>query len=44
MKAGLIPILLNVITPPDFSGLSVERVEGSGTGPDENYISDNCRS
>ena len=44
MKAGLIPILLDVITPPDFTGLSVEGVEYAGTGTDENEISHNRRS
>jgi hypothetical protein len=44
MEAGLIAILLDVVTPLDFTGLSVESVKRSSTGPDENYISDNCRS
>jgi hypothetical protein len=44
MKAGLIAILLDVVTPLDFTGLSVESVKRSRTRTDENYISDNCRS
>ena len=43
MKAGLIAILLDVVTPSDFTGRSVESIERSGARPDENYIPDNCR-